>query len=109
MGGHFIDCNDQFTQFSGYSRHEVCSFVIFDLVVADDLQDAFLSVCSLILQGVSEVPQESAEVRGLTKDQDGMGLSISLARGDAETINCLCVELTQVQQTESTGHSLSAH
>jgi PAS domain-containing protein len=41
VDGRFCDCNEAFSRVSGFSRNEVLSFTIFNLINPVDLQDTF--------------------------------------------------------------------
>ena len=43
VDGRFCDCNEAFSRASGFSRNEVLSFTIFNLINPVDLQDTFRS------------------------------------------------------------------
>ena len=41
VDGRLCDCNESFSKTSGYSRNEILSFTIFNLIHPVDLQDTF--------------------------------------------------------------------
>lgn len=98
MGGAFIDCNRLFCQLSNYAKQEVCSMTIFNLTAREDLQHAFDLISQMLsaptdANGKSNMSQ--CVLRGSMKTRTGLGLSVSLIKGEDGVAKCFCVTLVR--------------
>jgi PAS domain-containing protein len=114
MGGAFIDCNQLFCHISNYTKQEVCALTIFNLTERQDLQHAFDLICKIISPPMSSISlgvddngdinsnDQDADnsnvvknivLRGAMKDRSGVGLCVSLVKGQDGVAKCFCVTL----------------
>ena len=97
MGGAFIDCNQLFTQLSGYTKQEVCAMTIFNLTSQEDLQQAFDLISQMISPPIDarlgNQPPKPCVLRGKMKERSDLGISVGLIRDQDKIAKCFCVTL----------------
>lgn len=100
MGGAYVDCNDNFSKLSGYSKQEVCSMTIFNMTSKNDLQQAFDLISEMITPNIENPNQEdeskSIILQGSMKTRNDLGLSISLVKGNQGIGRCFSVTLVRI-------------
>jgi PAS domain-containing protein len=99
MGGGFVDCNPLFCSVSNYTKQELCAQTIFNLTERQDLQRAFDMICRM-LAPTSTTTQEQQQpeivvLRGAMKNRGGVGLGVSLVKGENGIPKCFCVTLVK--------------
>lgn len=109
MGGGFVDCNPLFCSVSNYTKQELCAQTIFNLTERQDLQRAFDMICRMLAPSSSSPTntQEQPEIvvlRGSMKNRGGIGLGVSLIKGENGIPKCFCVTL--VKNPSSSDHDM---
>jgi len=97
MGGALIDCNQLFSQLSGYTKQELCSLTIFNLTARSDLQQAFEQISQMIsppMEARNETPKPVV-LRGAMKNRSDLGLNIALVKGEDGIAKNFCVTLVK--------------
>lgn len=107
MGGAFIDCNELFCQLSQYTKQEVCSMTIFNMISTSDINLAFDLISQMISPPLNSPSEPNPCVlQGSMKNRNDLGLSISLIKGEEDGIaKCFCVTLVKNTMTRNSGPS----
>jgi PAS domain-containing protein len=101
MGGGFVDCNPLFCSVSNYTKQELCAQTIFNLTERQDLQRAFDMICRMLAPSSSSSTTSTTEepeivvLRGAMKNRGGVGLGVSLVKGENGIPKCFCVTLVK--------------
>jgi len=97
MGGAFIDCNQLFSQLTGYTKQELCSLTIFNLTARTDLQQAFEQISQMISPPMDNRQDSPKPVvlRGTMKTRTDLGLSVALVKGEDGIAKNFCITVVK--------------
>jgi hypothetical protein len=97
LGGSLLDCNRSFRQWTEYTKEQLGSLTIFNLIDRHDLQPSYEHIASMLETrldgGVKDIP---LIVRGSFSHAPGIELQITcVRRGDSGEAMHLCITLLQ--------------
>ncbi len=100
MGGTFLECNNRFSQLSGFSKVVLATMTVFNIVAPAFLQQAFDTISSMIPQGTVDESGRSDEetpppqvLKGLVK-HGACDITVSLVKDSFGNAKYFCVQLT---------------
>mmetsp|Transcript_6732 Transcript_6732/g.9776 ORF Transcript_6732/g.9776 Transcript_6732/m.9776 type:complete len:504 (+) Transcript_6732:3-1514(+) len=99
VNGEFVDGNHLFCSLSEYSKQDLCSMTIFNIIARSELQNAFDKINSLMAskeglsQSVEPKKQSHVVLRGKMKNSRRMGVSIAIIQQQNQMPKCILVVL----------------
>jgi PAS domain-containing protein len=103
MGGNFIDCNQSFSQLTGYAKDEMCEMTIFNLIAEKDLRRSLELITDLIMSTAdqSQSNQDGAKsviLRLSLKDRTNLSLKVALFRHSKAVPKGFCLTLVDREE-----------
>ena len=96
MGGYFVDCNKIFCNVTGYTKEQMCTMTIFNLIDEPELPKALEQITGLIMSSVSDSEcdhNKSVLIRASPKIRENLGFSIGIVRYAKVVPKGFCINL----------------
>ncbi len=102
--GHLIDCNEPFLEATGYTKEDLKSYNVFDIIISENLTNLAKDIFSMILEGDS--PSSSYETELVTKDNKKINVSWNLTlirdeSGKVSKLACIGENITGRKNAEA--------